>query len=105
MFDFLAPIIDGFAWTFNLIGGGKTGGAILFVACVLFIVWARRFWVNAHWQPGRPMRPEIITQLREHRSTIAAGLSANMQKPQTPIFDDQGLRLSDCDDDGTRYPT
>jgi hypothetical protein len=103
--QFLAPIFDGLGWTFRLIGGGRTGGAILGVASVLLVVWAVRFWRNAHWQPGRPMRPEIITQLREHKSTVAAGLRANMEKPLHPIFDDQVQRLQIFDEHGTRSDT
>lgn len=103
--DFLAPILDGFAWTFNLIGGGRTGGAILAVASVLFCVWAWRFWTNAHWQPGRPMRPDVVSQLREHRSTVAAGLSANMQSPHTLTLDGQSVRRQIANGDDIELPT
>lgn len=95
--DFLSPVVDGLGWTFRLIGGGKTGGAILFVATVLFAWWAFRFWKNAHWQPGRPLTAETLTRLREHRSTAAAGTGANMQTPHTLTLDGQSVRRQICD--------
>lgn len=67
MFQFLAPIFDGFAWTFGLIGGGRTGGGILGVLFVLVVWRSIAFWRNAHWQPCEPVTPANVEQFRALR--------------------------------------